>query len=133
MFCFGKLYLLIVRMPVNSPLVCRLKNRSEEEPYRVTFNLLSRPLNSGLVLQKLYFDREAGIISDDFQDKLMKYKGIETIDHTNISKDVLKFINKNRGVEVVSTGATSGIDIVERNIRNAVEVSIVSYLMCYLN
>ena len=46
------------------------------------------------------FDREAGILSDEFQSKLHKYKGMNAFGNTQISKELFKFMNKNRGVDL---------------------------------
>ena len=121
MFCFGKPYLLIVIEPIDLVMVSRLRNRSEPELFKATVKLLGRPMNSGLVIKTMYFDREAGILSEEFQSKLHKYKGINAMDHTQVSKELFQFMNKNRGVDVENTGSTSGIDIIERRIRTVKE------------
>ena len=118
MFFNSKPYLVIICKPLDLLLEECLHDRSESELLRATLKVFSKPYRRGLNINTLYFDREAGIISDNFQDKLMNLRGIATYGHNSMTyKDHYKYLKKSNSIEVVSTGATSGIDIIERQIR----------------
>jgi hypothetical protein len=118
MFFNSKPYLVIICKPLDLLLEECLHDRSESELLRATLKVFSKPYRRGLKINTLYFDREAGVISDNFQDKLMNLRGIATHDHNSMTyKDHYKYLKKSNSIEVVSTGATSGIDIIERQIR----------------
>ena len=56
-------------------------------------------------------------MSDYFQQKLFEYTGIEGIQHVDIPEELRDEMREGLNVSVTSTGATAGIDIIERPIR----------------
>lgn len=112
MFWLGKPYLVIVLEPLSIILKSNLKNRSEEELYRATNKLLSKPMKAGFAIQTLYFDRESGMISDNFKNKIKEYRYINVLSYKDYNDNDIK-----DNLEIITTGSTSGIDKIERQIR----------------
>ena len=112
MFWLGKPYLVIVLQPLELLLITKVRNRSEEELYKATNKLLTKPIKAGFSINTLYFDREGGIVSDVFKLKLKEYKFINTLSFKDYDNN-----NIQDNIEIEINGSTSGIDIIERQIR----------------
>ena len=121
MFFQGKTYLVIILQPIDLILVDEMKNRSEEVLLKSTLKMLRRPLQSGLTLKSIYFDREGGIMSEYFQQKLFEHTGIQGIQYDDIPEEFRNQMHERLNISVTSTGATAGIDIIERPIRTIKE------------
>lgn len=83
MFWLGKPYLVIILQPLELLIGVKLSNRSEEELYKATNKLLTKPIKAGFAINTLYFDREAGIVSDKFKSKLRDYKYINVLSYND--------------------------------------------------
>ena len=121
MFWLGKPYLLLVSEPLDLLAVSLLNNRTEEELYRVTIKLLRKPIQAGFKYSTLYFDREAGTLSEEFKNKLLNMTGVSASCHMEFESENTKRLSNIGGMEVEHTGATAGIDKIERRIRTVKE------------